>query len=100
MDNLLLKKTLFIKAAIINIIIRIKIGIYISGSLIKLDHASESFLLKKFPTPAPKEFIMNTPGIKPNKVAKKYFFILIPKITGKTFCIGNGMPPPVNLNNT
>ena len=72
-------------AANINTVIKIKIGEYISGSLINSLQTIESFLLIKLPTPAPNEVIINIPGTKPNKVEKKYFFILMLKITGKIF---------------
>ena len=95
---MLLKKNLLINAVTISRTIKIKIGKYISRSLIKSIQFIELFLLIKFPTPAPKEFTINIPGIKPSSVEKKYLLIFMPKITGKTFCNANGMPPPVNLN--
>ena len=95
----MLKKNLLINAANISIAIKIKTGKYISGSLINLTKVNESFLLIKFPTPAPNAVIMNVLGTIPKRVAKKYLFIFILKITGKIFCIAKGMPPPVNLNN-
>ena len=98
-ESLLSKKILFITAASTNTPIKTRIGKYISGSLINSVQDIELFLTIKFPSPAPNEFTINIPGTKPNKVEKKYFFIFILKITGKTFWIANGSPPPVNLNN-
>ena len=68
-----------------NTITKIKIGKYISGSFIKSIQTIELFFPIKFPKPAPIDDIMNTLGTMPIKVEKKYFFIFMSKITGKTF---------------